>query len=222
MRSCIDLILSGGSSFEFSRILLKNQIENIGHTGSPSQARACLMLVEQLGTHLKELKTLENAGSVDEARITLGKLLIAQEHERKEMEEQIAEEGRHLQHLQADHQRLISDSKESEIVVQSAEQVIATARVTIARAQALIETNEQKLVATKKRLEELETARTQVEENFSAYSSRLESLQAQLATKRFLSEEELRVQALVEAERARQHEMHHLCLLYTSPSPRDS
>ena len=57
MRSCVDLILSGGSSFKFARILLENQIENIGHTGSPSQARACLMLVEQLGSHLKELKT---------------------------------------------------------------------------------------------------------------------------------------------------------------------
>ena len=49
------------------------------------------MLVEQLGSHLKELKTLKNAGSVEEARITLNKLLAAQEHERKEMEEQIAE-----------------------------------------------------------------------------------------------------------------------------------
>jgi len=36
MRSYIDLILSGGSSFEFTRILLENQIKNIGHTGSPS------------------------------------------------------------------------------------------------------------------------------------------------------------------------------------------
>ena len=53
-------------------------------------------LVEQLGSHLKELKTLENAGSVDEARSTLSKLLTAQEHERKEIEEQIAEEARHL------------------------------------------------------------------------------------------------------------------------------
>ena len=43
------------------------------------------MLVEQLGNHLKELKTLENTGSVDEARMTLSKLLAAQEHERKEM-----------------------------------------------------------------------------------------------------------------------------------------
>ena len=71
----------------------------------------------------------------------MDKLLAAQEHERKEMEEQIAEETRHLQHFQADHQRLIGDSKESEIVIQSAEQVISTARATIARAQALIETN---------------------------------------------------------------------------------
>jgi len=54
------------------------------------------MLVEQLGSHLKELKTLENAGSIDEAQTILSKLLAAQEHERKEMEEQIAEEARHL------------------------------------------------------------------------------------------------------------------------------
>ena len=74
----------------------------------------------------------------------------------------------------------------------------------------MIETNEQKLVAARKRLEELETVRTQVEENLSAHSSRLESLQAQLATKRFLSEEELRFQDLMKAERARQHEMHRL------------
>ena len=96
MRSCIDLILSGGSSFEFARVLLENQLENIGHTESPSQARAYLMLVEQLGSHLKELKTLKNAGSEEEARITLNKLLADQEHERKEMEEQIANEARHL------------------------------------------------------------------------------------------------------------------------------
>ena len=105
------------------------------------------------------------------------------------MEEQIAEEARHLQHFQADHQRLIGDSKESEIVIQSEEQVSTTARITIARAQALIEINEQKLAAARKRLEELENARMQAEESLSAHSSRLESLQAQLAAKRFLSEE---------------------------------
>ena len=126
------------------------------------------------------------------------------------MEEQISEETRHLQHFHADRQRLIGDSKESEIVIQNAEQVIATARATIARAQALIEINEQKLAAARKRLEELETAKIQAEENLSAHSSRLESLQAQLAAKRFLSEEELWAQALMEAEKARQNEMHRL------------
>ena len=76
------------------------------------------------------------------------------------MEEQIAEETRHLQHFQADHQRLIGNSKESEIIMQSVEQVIITARATIAKAEALIEINEQKLATARKKLEELEAART--------------------------------------------------------------
>ena len=46
IKSCIELVLSGGSSFEFARMLLENQIENIHHTGSPEQARAYLILVE--------------------------------------------------------------------------------------------------------------------------------------------------------------------------------
>jgi len=210
MKSCIDLVLSGSSSFEFARMLLENHIENISHTGCPSQARAYLVLIEQLGSYLRELKTLENVGSMDEARSTLSKLLVAQEHERKEIDEQMTEEAHHHQHFQADYQRLVGDSKESEVVIQSAEQVIATTRITIAKAQTLIEANEQKLAVGRKRLEELKIARTQVQESLTAHSSRLESLQAQLATKRFLSEEELRVQALAKAERARQHEMHRL------------
>ena len=56
----------------------------------------------------------------------------------------------------------------------------------------------------------METAKIQAEENLSAHSSRLESLLAQLAAKWFLSEEELRAQALMEVEKARQHEMHRL------------
>ena len=79
---------------------------------------------------------------MEEARSTLSKLLAAQEHERKEIEEQMAEEARHLLHFQADYQRLVGDSKESEVIIQSAEQVIATAHITIAKAQALIEVNE--------------------------------------------------------------------------------
>jgi len=74
-----------------------------------------------------------------EAWLTLGKLIAAQEYEKKEMEEQMAEEARHLQHFQADYQRMVDDSKEPEIVIQSAEQVIATAQAAIARVQALIQ-----------------------------------------------------------------------------------
>ena len=102
---------------------------------------------------------------MDEARSTLSKLLVAQEQERKEIEERIAEKARHLHNFQADYQRLVDNSKESEIVTKSAEQVIDTARVTIAKAQALIQVNNQKLVVARKRLEELEAAKKQVQED---------------------------------------------------------
>ena len=71
---------------------------------------------------------------MDEARSMLGKLLAAQEHERKEMEEKMVEEARHLYNFQAEYQRLADDSKESDIVTKSAEQVIAIAQATIAKA----------------------------------------------------------------------------------------
>ena len=74
----------------------------------------------------------------------------------------------------------------------------------------MIKINEQKLATVRKKLEELEAAKAQAEENLSTHSSRLEFLRAQLAAKKFLSEEELRVQALMEAEKVRQHEMHRL------------
>ena len=54
----------------------------------------------------------------------------------------MAEEAHNLQHFQADYQRLVDDSKEFEVVIQSAEQVIATTKVVIAKAQALIQVNE--------------------------------------------------------------------------------
>ena len=101
MRSNIELVLSGRSSFEFVRMLLENQIENIRHTGSSEQVRVYLMLVEHLGICLKELRTLEKASPMDEARSTLNKLLTTQEHERKEIEEQMAEEACHLHNFQA-------------------------------------------------------------------------------------------------------------------------
>ena len=68
----------------------------------------------------------------------------------------------------------------------------------------MIQVNEQKPAAARKRLEELEDAKKLVQEDLTAHSSKLESLQAQLATKRFLSEKELRIQASAEIEKARQ------------------
>jgi len=56
---------------------------------------------------------------MEEAWSTLSKLLAAQKHERKEIEEQMAEEARHLHNFQADYQRLVDDSKESEIVTKT-------------------------------------------------------------------------------------------------------
>jgi len=67
----------------------------------------------------------------------------------------------------------------------------------------LIQINEQKLAVVRKRLEELEAAKKLIQEDLSAHSSKLESLQVQLATRRFLTEEELRVQAWAEVEKAR-------------------
>ena len=122
----------------------------------------------------------------------------------------MAEEARHIHNFQASYQRLVDDSRKSEVVTKNAEKVITTARVAIAKAQALIQVNEQKLAAARKRLEELEAAKKLVQEDLTAHSSKLESLQVQLATKRFLSKDELRVQVWAEVEKARQYEMQRL------------
>jgi len=140
----------------------------------------------------------------------LNKILTIQECEKKEMEEQMAEEACHLHNFQASYQRLVDDSRESEVITKNAEQAITTARATIAKAQALIQVNEQKLVAARKKLEELEVAKKRIQEDLTARSSKLESLQVQLATKKFLSKDELRVQAWAEVEKARQRKMPHL------------
>jgi len=54
---------------------------------------------------------------------------------------------------------LVDDSWESEVVTKNAEKVITIARVAIAKAQALIQLNEQKLATARKRLQELEAAK---------------------------------------------------------------
>jgi len=157
---------------------------------------------------LKELKSLEDVSSFHEAQEVLTRLLAAQEQERREVEERITERTRLLECFQADRRKLAGESKESEMVMQAAKQVILDSRASIARAEALIAINEQKLATSEKRLAELEAAKVQVEANLSANSSELESLRVQ--AKRFLSEEDLRAQALMEAEKARQHEIHRL------------
>ena len=68
-------------------------------------------------------KDPEKASLMDEARLMLNKLLTAQEYERKEMEEQMAEEAHHLHNFQASYQILVNDSRESEVITKNVEQV---------------------------------------------------------------------------------------------------
>jgi len=210
MRSCIDFILSGRSSFDFARTFLGNMAGNIELTGGSSLAKSCMLLVERLGSDLKELKSLDNASSSQEAQVILTRLLATQEQERQEVEAQVAEEVRNLERSQAECQKLADDSMESEFIRQNAELAITNARSAIAKAEAMIADNERTLATVRKRLEEQQAAKARAEESQTIHSSRLESLRAQLAAKPFLSEEELRVQAMMEAEKARQHEMHRL------------
>ena len=66
----------------------------------------------------------------------------------------------------------------------TAEDVIANARVAIAKAQTLIQDHELKL-AIKKKVKELEATRHQVQKELADHSSKLETLRAQLASKPF-------------------------------------
>ena len=89
------------------------------------------------------------------------------------------------------------------------ESVIASSRVAIAKAQALIQDNEQKL-AIKKKVEEFEAAKSWIQQELNVYTIKLESLQAQVAAKKLLSDEELCVQALAKVEEARQRNIQYL------------
>ena len=80
----------------------------------------------------------------------------------------------------------------------------------IAEAQALIQDHELKLANEKKKVEELQTIRHRVQQELDDYYSKLEALQTQLASKKFLSDQELRVQALAEVEKACQRDIQRL------------
>ena len=92
MKNCTELVLSGRSFFEFERTLLENQVENIRQTGGSDGAKAHQVLVEQLRIYLKDLRNLESANFVNNAQQVSNGLRATKEQERKEVEEQIAEE----------------------------------------------------------------------------------------------------------------------------------
>jgi len=73
--------------------------------------------------------------------------------------------------------------------------------------QTLIQDHELKLTNEKKKAEELEATRHQVQKELADHSSKLETLRAQLTSKPFLSDEELRAQALAEVEEVRQRDV---------------
>ena len=86
-------------------------------------------------------------------------LRIKQERERKEIEEQIVECTYHIDDSRASYQSLINNIHQSKIISKIAENVIASARMVVAKAQALIHDNKLKVVNEKKRMEELEAAK---------------------------------------------------------------
>jgi len=59
----------------------------------------------------------------------------------------------------------------------------------------------------RKRVEELEAAKCQVQQELDVHTLKLEALQAQFATKKLLSEEELRAHALAEVEAVHQRDI---------------
>jgi len=86
----------------------QEQVKSI-QTGGSEQAQGYQMLVEQLGMYLKDLKNLESTNPVEEAHRVLSNLRTSQEHEQKEVEEQIVEQARHLDDSGANYQNLIDD-----------------------------------------------------------------------------------------------------------------
>ena len=68
----------------------------------------------------------------------------------------------------------------------------------------MIQDNEQTLAREKKKMEELEATRSQVQQEINVQSSRLETIQAQLATKKLFTDEVLQSKLPAEVEETRQ------------------
>jgi len=94
------------------------------------------VLVEQLGTYSKNLKILERVSLVAnaDAQWVSENLRATQERERKEIEERIAEYTHYINDSIFSYQSLIDDIHQSKVVSKTAEDVIASARVTIDKA----------------------------------------------------------------------------------------
>ena len=76
---------------------------------------------------------MEKVSPVIDAQRVSENLCANQEHERKEIEEQIAEEARCLDDSKASNQNLVDNLQRFKIVRKSAEGVIASARAAIAK-----------------------------------------------------------------------------------------
>ena len=164
-------------------------------------------LLEQLGTYSEDLRNVERAFAAADAQQMSEDLHIRQEHERKEIAEQIVECACYINTSRVNYQRLIDDLYQFEVVSKAMEDVIANSCMVIAKAQALIQDHELKLANEKRKEEELETTMLRVQKELGDHSSKLEALQTQLTSKKFLSDEELRVQALAEVEKACQKDI---------------
>jgi len=77
------------------------------------RAKAYQVLVEQLGTYSKDLRNLESANLVNDAQRVVSNLRTTQEHDRKEVKEQIAEQAHHLIDSTTSYQNLTDDLQRS-------------------------------------------------------------------------------------------------------------
>ena len=90
---------------------------------------------------MKDLRNQERVSSVVNAQQVSEDLHIIQEWERKKIEERIAECTYHIDDSKISYQSLINDIHQSEIVFKTVKDIIASAYMAIAKAQALIQDN---------------------------------------------------------------------------------
>jgi len=106
-------------------------------------------------------------------------LRIKQKQERKEIEEWIAECTRQIDTFRTSYQDLIDDLHQSEVTSKAAEDITASARVAIAKAQGLIQDHGLKLAnKKKKKMEELEATKHWMQKELDDHSAKLETLLA--------------------------------------------